>query len=81
VAHLTTRDVAQAAVIEMEAAGLALGHRHRTGARRLTGGDMRRRAFVFGSVAMLAAPLGTEAERAELPRIGILATTPSVYSL
>jgi putative ABC transport system substrate-binding protein len=29
---------------------------------------------------MLAAPLGAESEGAQLPRIGILATTPSVYS-
>jgi putative tryptophan/tyrosine transport system substrate-binding protein len=41
---------------------------------------MRRRAFLYGSVAMLAAPLVAEAEQAKLPRIGILATTPSVYS-
>lgn len=39
---------------------------------RLAGGDMSRRAFLCGTVAMFATPLATRAQQSPVSRIGIL---------
>jgi hypothetical protein len=37
-------------------------------ALRVPGGDMRRRSFLCGSLAMLAAPIAAEAQPGKVPR-------------